>query len=133
MESSVTVDDCCSFDPACHLVRVQLQGELSVERLTTLINAVAADARYRRGMHAIADLRECFGDWDYSEIQRFRDFVVRVGGSLRRRWAVIASPGALEAVAHLVILISDAVGASIEMRLFDDPQQAQGWIAQDRA
>jgi hypothetical protein len=133
MESSVAVDPVCSFDTASHLVRLQLQGELSAERLTAVMNTIAADVRYRHGMHAIADLRECSGDWDYSEVQRFRDFVVRIGGSRQRRWAVIVSPGAIEAVAHLVILISEAVGASIEMRLFDDPRQAQRWIAEQPA
>ena len=29
-------------------------------------------------MNAIADYREAHGDWDYSEIQRFRDYVVRI-------------------------------------------------------
>jgi hypothetical protein len=117
-----------SIDPADDIVRMHIRGEVTAEGLTATMNAIATDARYRPGMHAIADFRECFGNWDYSEMQRFRDYVVRIGGTRQRRWAAVVKPGALVAVGHLVILISEAVGASIAMRLFEDPQQALRWV-----
>jgi len=117
-----------SIHPAENLVCMQMRGELSVEALTIAMNQVAMDDRYRSGMHAVADLRECSGDWDYSEMQRFRDYVVRIGGIRKRRWAAVVSPGAIAAVGHVVILISEAVGASIAMRLFEDPGAALRWV-----
>lgn len=131
MASSVASEPAYSIDAADHLVRVQLAGEVTAERLTTLMKAIAQDARYRPGMDAIADFRHCSGTWDYSEVQRFRDYVVRIGGTRQRRWAAVFRPGALEAVGHLVILISEAVGASIAMRMFDDPDHALRWIRAD--
>jgi hypothetical protein len=117
-----------SIDPTENLVRMQMRGELTAEALTATMNQIATDARYRSGMHAVADLRGCSGDWDYSEMQRFRDYVVRIGGVRRRRWAAVVSPGTIAAVGHVVILISEAVGASIAMRLFEDPDAALRWV-----
>jgi hypothetical protein len=128
MESSVSVDASLTLDITDQVIRIFLRGELTAERLTAAMNAVARDERYRHGMHAIADLRECSGQWDFSEIQRFRDYVVRIGGSRPCRWAAVVRPGALESVARILILISEAVGASIAMRLFDDMHGAQRWI-----
>lgn len=133
MESSLASESIYSIDPAGHLIRLQLEGEVTPERLTTLMKAIASDASYRPGMNAIADFRQCHGTWDYSEVQRFRDYVVRIGGTRQRRWAAVFRPGALEAVAHLVILISEAVGASVVMRMFDDPDHALQWIRSDHA
>jgi len=117
-----------SIDPTENLVRLQMRGELTAENLTAAMNQIAMDDRYRSGMHAVADLRECSGAWDYSEMQRFRDYVVRVGGIRPRRWAAVVSPGAIAAVGHVVILISEAVGSSIAMRLFEDPEAALRWV-----
>lgn len=128
MASSLPAEHSILIDTPGHLVRLQIEGELGAERLTAIMHAIASDERYRRGMNAIADFRGCSANWDYSEMQRFRDYVVRVGGSRQRRWAIVVRPGALEALARLVILISEAVGASIEMRLFDDPEQALQWV-----
>jgi hypothetical protein len=130
MESSL-LDASLTLDISDKLIRIALRGELTVERLTAAMSTVARDPRYRHGMHAIADFRECAGHWDYSEMQRFRDYVVRIGGSRPCRWAAVVRPGALEAVAHVVIVISEAVGASIAMRLFDDMHSAQRWIDGD--
>ena len=117
-----------SIDTTDNLVRMQMRGELTAEALTMTMQEIAMDTRYRSGMHAIADFRECSGDWDYSEMQRFRDYVVRVGGVRTRRWAAVVRPGALAAIGHVVILISEAVGASIAMRLFEEPEHALRWV-----
>lgn len=117
-----------SIDPTQNLVHVQMRGELTAEALTAAMNQIAKDDRYRSGMHAVADLRDCSGDWDYSEMQRFRDYVVRIGGVRKRRWAAVVKPGTVAAIGHVVILISEAVGASIAMRLFEDPDAALRWV-----
>jgi hypothetical protein len=122
MESSFSIDS------AENLVRMHMRGELTAEALTATMNQIAKDDRYRSGMHAVADFRECSGDWDYSEMQRFRDYVVHVGGVRARRWAAVVKPGTLVAIGHVVILISEAVGASIAMRLFEEPEQALRWV-----
>lgn len=117
-----------SIQTTDNLVRMQVWGELTVDGLIDLIKRVGADPDYRSGMHAIADLRESFGNWDYSEIQRYRDFVVYIAGSRRCRWAALVRPGALAAVGHVVIVISEVVSDSIRMQLFDDPQVALRWV-----
>jgi hypothetical protein len=122
MESSYSVQ------PSDNLVRMQVWGELTVEGFIDLSNRVGADPYYRPGMHVIADLRQCFGDWDYSEIQRYRDYVVHIAGERQCRWAAVVKPGTLVAVAHVAIVISEVVRASIEMQLFEDPQMALRWI-----
>lgn len=117
-----------SIQPADNLVRMQVWGELTVEGLIDLINRVGADPYYRSGMHAIADLRRSFGNWDYSEIQRYRDYVVHIAGKRQCRWAAVVKPGTLVAVGHVVIVISEVVRDSIDMQLFEDPQMALRWI-----
>ena len=117
-----------SIDPTQNLVHVQMRGELTAEALTAAMNQIAKDDRYRSGMHAVADLRDCSGDWDYSEMQRFRDYLVRAGRDRSRRWAAIVKPGDLAAIGHVVILISEAVDASISMRLFEEPEHALRWV-----
>lgn len=117
-----------SIQPAENLVRMQVWGELTVDGLIELINRVGADPSYRSGMHAIADLRQSFGNWDYSEIQRYRDYVVHIAGSRHCRWAAVVKPGTLVAVGHVLIVISEVVRDSIEMQLFEDPQMALRWV-----
>jgi hypothetical protein len=122
------VESSYSIDQIENLVRIKVGGTLSAEGLTALMRTIGEDTQYRSGMHAIADFRECVGAWDYSDIQRFRDFVVRACGVRPRRWASIVRPGELEAVGRVLIVISEAVEARIRMRLFDQPDDAYRWI-----
>ena len=69
-----------SIQPVERLVRMQVWGELTVDGLIGLIDRVGADEHYRSSMHAIADFRQAFGNWDYSEIQRYRDYLARIAG-----------------------------------------------------
>jgi hypothetical protein len=127
-EGPNAVESSYSIDQTENLVRMKVGGRLSVEGLTLLMKHIGEDPQYRTGMHAIADFRECVGSWDYSEIQRFRDYVVRACGAKPRRWASIVQPGELEAVGRVLIVISEAVEARIRMRLFDDVAEAHRWI-----
>jgi hypothetical protein len=122
------VESSYSIDQTENLVRMRVGGTLSAEGLTVLMKRIGEDPLYRTGMHAIADFRECVGSWDYSEIQRFRDYVVHACGVRPRRWASIVRPGELEAVGRVLIVISEAVEARIRMRLFDDIAEAHRWI-----
>lgn len=117
-----------SIDTGESLLRLQVWGELRAEELIRLMGRIGADPQHRSDMAVIADLREAYGDWDYSEIQRFRDYVARVGASDECRWAAIVSPGALVAVAHVLIVISEPVATRIRMQLFEDPPSAMKWI-----
>ena len=114
-----------------NLAQFTVWGELKVDGLIELMNRIGADPRYAPGMNAIADYREAHGNWDYSDVQRYRDYVVRIvehrpGGPCR--WAAVVRPGSLVAIAHVVILISEAVEASIRMRLFESPLIALRWV-----
>jgi hypothetical protein len=128
MEPSLAVDASLSVDITDELIQVNLHGELTVERLTRAMTAVARDSRFRHGMNAIADFRSCVGQWDYSEMQRFRDYLVRIPGSRPCRWAVVVPRGALEAVAHVVIVISEAASTNISLRMFEEMPSAQRWV-----
>lgn len=117
-----------SIQPLERLVRVQVWGEVNVDGLIELINRIGADEHYHPGMHAITDFRQAFGNWDYSEIQRYRDYIARIAGRLNCRWAALVKPGTLVAVGHVLIVISEAVRGSIGMQLFEDPQVALRWV-----
>jgi hypothetical protein len=125
------VESSYSIDQIENLVRLKVGGRLAADGLTTLMRKIGEDPQYRSGMHAIADFRECAGNWDYSDIQRFRDFVVRACGVRPRRWALLVLPGELEAIGRVLIVISEAVEARIRMRLFDDQHDAHRWIRGD--
>ena len=77
---------------------------------------------------AVADLREARGTWDYSEIQRFRDYVARIASREPCRWAAVVSPGTLVAAVHVLIVISEPVADSIRMQIFEDTQSALRWV-----
>ena len=81
-------------------------------------------------MNSLGDYREANGEWDYSEIQRLRDYILRVEVPCEVRWAGVLKPGSLAAAGHVLIVISEALGARIKMRMFDDPQHALRWIRQ---
>lgn len=115
-----------SIEPAENLVRMQVSGEITLAGLKNLISQVGKDPYYRPGMHAIADLRHSHGQWDYSEIQRFRDYLAHIAPQRQCRWAALVKPGAVVAIGYVVILISEGVG--IQMRMFEDPHQALHWI-----
>jgi hypothetical protein len=122
MESSYAIDT------QENIVRLKVWGELTAEGLIELMSRTGADPRFAAGMSAIADYREAHGNWDYSEIQRFRDYMVRIDVSGEVRWAAVVKPGTLVAVGHVLILISEAVNARIKMQLFEDPTTALRWI-----
>jgi hypothetical protein len=117
-----------SIDPDEFLVRLQVWGELTADGLMQVMGRVGADPRHQSGMPVIADFREAHGNWDYSEIQRFRDFVARIETPREVRWAAVVVPGTLVAVGHVLILISEAVGTRIRMQLFEESQSALLWI-----
>ena len=120
-----------SIDQQDNLLRLQAWGQLGVDGLIDLLNRAQADPHYRREMNAIADYREANGEWDYSEIQKLRDYILRVEVPCEVRWAAVLKPGTLAAAGHVLIVISEAVGVRIKMRMFDDPQQAMRWIRRE--
>jgi len=115
-----------SIDGRERLVRLQVRGELRAAQLIQLMREIAADPRHAPEMGAIADLREAHGNWDFSEVQRFRDYVVRIAVPSQGRWAAIVRPGALVAAAHVLIVISEPV----RIQLFEDPRSALRWVKQ---
>ena len=122
MESSYAID------AREHLVRFKVWGELTAESLIELLNRAVNDPRYVPGMNAVADYHEAYGSWDYSEIQRFRDYLVHLAPPGDVRWAAVMKPGNLAAAGHVLILISEAVGANIKMRIFEEPAAALRWV-----
>lgn len=129
MAKGNSVDSKYFIDTDESLIRVQVWGELRAHDVIKLMRAIGADPRHRPDMGAIIDLREAHGHWDYSEIQRLRDYVVRIAHpSHQRRWAAVASPGTLVAAARVLIVISEQVAGSILMQLFDDVQSASRWV-----
>ena len=60
-----------------------------------------------------------------------RDYILRVEVPCEVRWAAVLKPGSLAAAGHVLIVISEACGARIKMRMFDDPQHAMRWIRRE--
>ena len=120
-----------SIDAQENLLHLQAWGELTVEGLIGLLNRAQADPQFRPEMNAIADYREANGLWDYSQIQTLRDYILRLEVPCEVRWAAVLKPGTLAAAVHVLIVISEAVGAPIKMRMFDDPQRAMRWIRRE--
>jgi hypothetical protein len=120
-----------SIDAQEKLLRLQAWGKVTVDGLIDVLNRAQADPRYRPGMNSLADYREAHGEWDYSEIQRLRDYILRVEVPCEVRWAGVLKPGSLAAAGHVLIVISEALGARIRMRMFDDPQRALRWIRRE--
>lgn len=117
-----------SIEARDNLVRFKVWGELTAESLIELFNRAVSDPRYVPGMNAIADYREAHGNWDYSEIQRFRDYLMHLAPPGDVRWAAVMKPGNLAAAGHVLILISEAVGSNIKMRIFEEPAAALRWV-----
>ena len=124
MESSYSIES------DHNLVRLEIWGEVTVAGLTAALLLLAADPRYRAGMNGVVDFREAHAQWDYTEIQRFRDFVVQRRSVERPtcRWAALARPGDLAAAGHVMIVISEPMDPTLEMELFEDPVSALRWI-----
>lgn len=120
-----------SIDAQENLLRLQAWGKVTVDGLIDVLNRAQADPRYRPDMNSLGDYREAHGEWDFSEIQRLRDYILRVEVPCEVRWAGVLKPGSLAAAGHVLIVISEAVGARIKMRMFDDPQQALRWIRRE--
>jgi hypothetical protein len=121
-----------SIDASEGLVRLQVWGELRASTLIRLMAQIAADPQHRAQMAAVVDLREAHGNWDYSEIQLFRDYVARVAKAAELpvpcKWAAIVSPGTLVAAARVLIVISEPLAERIRLRLFEDAQAALRWV-----
>lgn len=113
------------------LLRLKAWGEVTADGLIDLLNQARADPRFTPDMNSLGDYREAHGNWDYSEIQRLRDYILRIDVPCEVRWAGVLRPGSLAAAGHVLILISEAVGSRIKMRMFDDPHQALRWIRRE--
>ncbi|HKU15028.1 MAG TPA: hypothetical protein VJQ52_11585 [Steroidobacteraceae bacterium] len=120
-----------SIDAQEKLLRLQAWGEVTVEALIAVLNQARADPQFQPDMNALADYREAHGSWDFSEIQRLRDYIHQVEVPCEVRWAAVLKPGELVGAGHVLIVISEAVGARIRMRMFDDAQQALRWIRRE--
>lgn len=119
-----------SIHPRENLLRVRVAGEISVDALIKFMNQIGADASYRRDMGVLVDFRQStsFGQWDFSETQRYRDYLVRIGAATKSRWAAIVRPGPVAAIWHVVIVISEAITSKTNMRMFEDPALAKRWV-----
>ncbi|HMN45435.1 MAG TPA: hypothetical protein PKE27_12705 [Povalibacter sp.] len=113
------------------LLYVHVRGEVTVDGLIDMVRRSRQDPSFRDGMSSVCDLRESHGQWDYSETQRYRDFIVHIAGTHKRRWAMVVRPGALAAALHVIILISDQIGDIIQMQVFDDPERARRWARRE--
>jgi hypothetical protein len=120
-----------SIDAQAKLLRLHAWGEVTVDGLIGLLNQARADPDYRPDMDSLGDYREARGEWDFSEIQRLRDYILRVEVPCEVRWAAVLKPGSLAAAGHVLIVISEALGTRIRMQMFDDPQQALRWIRRE--
>lgn len=111
-------------------MRVRVAGEITVDGIIKFMNQIGADSSYRRDMSVLVDFREStsFGQWDYTESQRYRDYLVRIGAATKSRWAAIVKPGPVAAIWHVVIVISEAITSKTNMRMFEDPSLAQRWV-----
>jgi O-acetyl-ADP-ribose deacetylase (regulator of RNase III) len=125
---AIVMESSYSIDASTNLIRLKVWGELTAESLMELLNQARADPQYVPGMHTIADYREAYGNWDYSEIQRFRDYLVHIAVPCEVRWAAVFKPGNLAAAGHVLILISEAVGSDIRLRMFEEPAAALRWV-----
>jgi hypothetical protein len=112
------------------LLRVRIGGEISVDGMIKFMNLIGADASYRRDMAVLVDFRGAtsLGQWDFSETQRYRDYLVRIGAASQARWAAVVRPGPVAAIWHVVIVISEAITCQSNMRMFDDPLLAKRWV-----
>jgi hypothetical protein len=119
-----------SIEAGDGLVRLQVWGELRAQGLMALIAQIADDPRHR-ARTAVVDLREAYGNWDYSEIQLFRDHVARMASAeeltIPARWAAVVNPGTLVSAARVLIVISEPSAQRIRLRLFEDIQAALNW------
>ncbi|HEY5809459.1 MAG TPA: hypothetical protein VIT67_15905 [Povalibacter sp.] len=122
-----------SIEPAENLVRLRIWGAITVDGMIELIRRIGRDPGFRHSsMAVLVDMRGCSGDWDYSEIQRYRDYLVHIAQSHKGLWATVVPAGSVEALMHVLIVISEALGDRIRMRWFEEPHQALSWIAEQR-
>ena len=116
------------------VLRLHCRGSVTASGLIEMMQHIAADPECSSELPVLADLRDATGEWDYSEAQSFRDYLVRIGrGRQLVRWAAVMSPGTLVATCHVVILITEPQECGIHMRLFEDPALAEAWVLADRA
>jgi len=125
--SAATMQCTYSIHPEENLVRSRVAGDITVAGLIELVTQVSKDPAFRAGMNTVADLRESSGSWDFSEVQRYRDFLRHIAGDSTRRWGIVVKPGALAGVMHVLILISQSISHRIQMQLFEDVHAALRW------
>lgn len=114
-----------------NLIYVKVRGQVTLEGLLDLDARKRSDPSYHQGMSGVCDFREAYGSWDYSEMQSYRDFLVHVAGTHKRRWAMVVKPGDLAALLHVTILISDQVQHLIQIQVFEEYEKAERWVRKE--
>ena len=118
-----------SIQPTELLLRLDCWGPVAASDLIGMMGQITADPQYHPQLRAVVDLRAATGEWDYSEVQSFRDYLVRIRrGHEVVRWGAVTSAGTLVAACHVVILITDPQECGIHMRLFEDLADAERWV-----
>ncbi len=118
------------IDPSDGVIYEEYKGAISVEELIKVIGREHNDPAYKRGMPTIANLAQASADWDYLQINQFRDFIKSIYPRPQEKvkWALIAPPVAERAIVRILGIMNEAVGVDVEMKIFDDAQAALKWV-----
>jgi hypothetical protein len=118
------------IDPSENVMYEVYKGAITVEELIAAINKEHNDPLYKQGMPTIADLTEASADWDYLQINQFRNFIKSIYPYPQKKvkWAVVAPPTAERAIVKVLDIMNEALGIDVEIQIFDNAQAALKWV-----
>ena len=124
-KSAVSSGSAFDIDAGTGIVFSRFFGAITPAEVLSHLLAVGSDARYRREMPTLADLRDARVGWTLQEIVEFRimlfdTFENRLGG----RWALLTTPQGAAGVSKLM----ENLFLRVDTRLFHTREAALGWL-----
>lgn len=118
------------IDPSEGIMYEVYKGPVAVEELMAVINKEHADPLFKYGMPTIADLTEVSADWDYLQINQFRNFIKAIYLDSREKikWAIIAPPAPERGIIKVLDIMNEVAGTNVEMCIFEEREEALKWI-----
>lgn len=117
------------IDQADNLVYKTHIGVITVDDEIALLEAILADKAYHSGMDALCDYSQATVDWNLADLDRIRGYISRIKQLTGPcKWALVPTGGVNNSTARIFVALHAAFEDTIEVKLFDTPEEALRWL-----
>ncbi|MGH8015265.1 MAG: hypothetical protein ACREBV_03650 [Candidatus Zixiibacteriota bacterium] len=117
------------IDSTQNLIKTYSSGVVTVGDKIAQDEAILADPNFKKNMNSMCDLSKATYDWNLEDIDKFRNFVRRIGPQMgKSKWAIICAGGATEHTARIFSVLQSACDNIVSVKIFTNRDRAMEWL-----